>query len=98
MAKSHSTSNDTDATFVLLILAPLSELYGRMPVYNTCNVIFVICTILCALSQSMDMLMAFRLYSGFPGVATITYSGGAMALYALGPLSGPMSDQLRESS
>lgn len=108
-----STSN-TDATFVVsifilgfafgpLILAPLSEMYGRIPVYNTCNVLFVVFTILCAVAKNMDMLMAFRFLAGFAGVATITCGGGtivdmmppeqrgaAMAVWALGPLLGPV--------
>ncbi|KAH8585651.1 major facilitator superfamily domain-containing protein [Bisporella sp. PMI_857] len=113
LAEFNSDSN-TDATFVVsifvlgfafgpLLLAPLSELYGRLPVYHTCNVAFVICTVLCATAQNMDMLMAFRFLAGFAGVATITCGGGtivdmmppeqrggAMAIWSLGPLLGPI--------
>lgn len=113
MAEFNSTSNVT-ATFVVsifvlgfafgpLILAPLSELYGRVIVYNVCNVFFVLFTIGCALAQNMDMLLAFRFLAGFAGVATVTCGsgtvadlmptekrGGAMAMWALGPILGPI--------
>jgi len=109
----HTTSN-TEATFVVsifvlgfafgpIVLAPMSEIVGRMPVYNVCNVLFLLFTILCAVSKNMGMLMAFRFFAGFAGVATVTCGsgtivdmmptekrGGAMALWSLGPLLGPI--------
>lgn len=113
MAEFHSTSNIT-ATFVVsifvlgfafgpLVIAPLSEIYGRVIVYNVCNVFFIVFSAGCALSQNMSMLLAFRFLGGFAGVATITCGsgtvtdimptekrGGAMALWALGPILGPI--------
>lgn len=38
-----------------LLLALLSEMYGRIPVYNTCNVAFLVFTILSAEAKSSDL-------------------------------------------
>lgn len=113
MADFHTDSNLLAAfvvsVFVLgfafgpLLLAPLSEMYGRIRVYHVCNVFFLIFTILCAVSTNMSMLVAFRFFSGFAGVAVVTCGSGsiadvipkerrgrAMALWSLGPLLGPI--------
>jgi len=108
------TDNDLVATFVVsvyilgfaigpLFIAPMSEMYGRLPVYYVNNVLFIIFSVGCALSTSMDMLIAFRFLMGCAGVAPITIGGGtiadmmrveqragAMAIYAMGPLLGPV--------
>lgn len=86
-----------------LIIAPMSELYGRFMVYNVCNVLFVILTIACAVSNSMGMLIAFRILAGMAGAAPLTIGGGtiadifpteqragAMAIWSMGPLLGPV--------
>jgi multidrug resistance protein len=86
-----------------LLLAPLSEMYGRVPVYNVCNVFFVVFTVLCAEAKSMGMLVAVRFFAGFAGVAVITCGGGtiadlmeperrggAIAIWSVGPILGPV--------
>ena len=86
-----------------LIIAPMSEIYGRMPIYNICNVLFIIFNVACALSTSMGMLIAFRFLAGCAGASPLTLGGGtiadmfppeqragAMAIYSLGPLLGPI--------
>lgn len=86
-----------------LILAPLSEIYGRLPVYHINNVLFVIWQIACALSPNIGALMVFRFFAGIAGSCPLTIGGGsiadlflphqrgtAMALYSLGPLMGPV--------
>lgn len=86
-----------------LLISPLSEMYGRMPLYNVANFFFIIFTVACALSTSMGMLIAFRFLAGVAGIAPITIGGGtiadmivqqkrgaAMAVWALGPLLGPV--------
>ncbi|KAH5119513.1 hypothetical protein HBI49_024780 [Parastagonospora nodorum] len=109
----HETSN-VIAAFVVsvyilgfaigpLFIAPLSELYGRIYLYNVCNLLFVIFNVACALSKSMGMLIAFRLLAGCAGSAPLTIGGGtiadmfppeqragAMAIWSLGPLLGPV--------
>lgn len=62
-----------------LVIAPLSEMYGRVPIYNVCNVAFVAFTIACALATDMNMLIAFRFLAGCFGIAPITNGGGTIA-------------------
>lgn len=86
-----------------LIVAPLSEMYGRLPLYLICNIMFVIFTIACAVSSSMGMLIGFRFLQGCFGATPVTLGGGtiadlmpverrggAMAIWAMGPLIGPV--------
>ena len=47
-----------------LVIAPLSEMYGRVPIYNVCNVAFVGFTIGCAKAPGMSSLIAFRFLAG----------------------------------
>lgn len=81
----------------------MSEMYGRMPIYNICSCLFIVFNIGCALSKSMGMLIAFRLLAGCAGASPLTLGGGtiadmfppqqragAMAIYSMGPLLGPI--------
>ncbi|KAL8341072.1 hypothetical protein RB601_006936 [Gaeumannomyces tritici] len=107
------TDSSTFATFVVsifvlgfacgpLVLAPLSELYGRVPLYNTTNMLLVALTAACALAPSAPALLALRFLSGFVGVATITNGSGtiadlmprerrgrAVAVWSVGTVLGP---------
>ena len=47
-----------------LIIAPLSEVYGRYPVYNLANGLFIACTAAGALSQSTTLLIMARFFTG----------------------------------
>lgn len=86
-----------------LVIAPLSELYGRMPIYNVCNVLFTVFNVACAVAPSLASLIVFRLFAGLAGSCPLTIGagslsdmirqekrGGAMAAWALGPLLGPV--------
>ena len=86
-----------------VVIAPLSELYGRMPIYNISNVLFVVFSIACAKSTSIGMLIAFRFLGGCAGATPVTLGGGsiadmfpqdqragAMAIWSMGPLLGPV--------
>ena len=112
--KDFHEESTTFATFVVsifvlgfavgpLFLAPLSEIYGRVPIYNTCNVLFVAFTIMCATAQDSAMILACRFWSGVAGVASITCGSGtisdmipqdqrgrAVAIWSMGPLLGPV--------
>lgn len=107
-----NTTSPSLATFVVsvyilgfalgpLVVAPMSEMYGRLPVYHVCNVAFLCWTVGAALATSMDMLIGFRFLQGLFGVAVLTLGGGtiadlmepakrggAMAIWALGLLLG----------
>ncbi|KAI1503170.1 major facilitator superfamily domain-containing protein [Biscogniauxia marginata] len=112
MAEFHETSAIT-ATFLVsiyilgfafgpLIVAPLSEIYGRAPLYFWGNILFTLFTVGTALSNSIGMLLAFRLMMGLSGSVPVTIGSGsiadimpveqrgrAMSVWALGPLLGP---------
>lgn len=114
MTDFHST-NSTLGSFVTsiyllgfafgpLALAPLSELYGRLPLYNICNVLFLIFNIACAVAPNLGALLAFRLLAGLAGSCPVTIGAGsiadmvvleqrgrAMAGWVIGPLVGPVT-------
>lgn len=114
MMKDFHVTDSTLASFIVsiyilgyavgpLFIAPLSEIYGRMPVYHVCNIQFVIWNMACALAPNIGSLLAFRVLAGIAGSCPITIfagsiadvfiqeqRGGAMAICALGPLIGPV--------
>src|SRR3569833_1954369 len=47
-----------------LLIAPLSEMYGRYPLMNFCNSLFVACIILAAVSQSTTLFITARALTG----------------------------------
>lgn len=111
--KEFGNTSNTMATFVVSVfvlgfaagppvVAPLSEMYGRNPVYHATNIGFTIFNILCARADSMGALVAYRFCAGVAGVGSVTNGGGsisdmmpperrgaAMAIWAMGPLIGP---------
>ncbi|GAD96578.1 hypothetical protein NECHADRAFT_47622 [Paecilomyces variotii No. 5] len=107
------TTNETIETFVTsvyllgyvfgpLVVAPLSELYGRAIVYNICNFGFLIWNIASALANNLCALIIFRLLAGLAGSAPMTIGAGtiadmvplenrglAMMGWIMGPVLGP---------
>lgn len=86
-----------------LVIPSLSEMYGRLPIYHTCNFLFVAFIIAGSLSKTAGQFIAFRLLAGCAGAAPLTIGGGtladvndtencgfAFALFALGPVLGPV--------
>lgn len=86
-----------------LVIAPMSEIYGRVPVYHTCNVGFTVFMVACALAPSLSSLIGFRFVSGVFGSCPLTNGGGsiadmirqekralAMSAFSIGPLLGPI--------
>lgn len=86
-----------------LLLAPLSELYGRLPLYYTCNVVYFAFTAGCAFSTNISMFLAFRFFAGCAASGPMSIGGGtvadvtppeqrgkAMALFTMGPILGPV--------
>ncbi|KAK5266030.1 hypothetical protein LTR40_014453, partial [Exophiala xenobiotica] len=85
-----------------MFLGPLSELYGRVIILQSSNVVFLAFNLACGFAQSKQQLMAFRFLSGLGGSAPLAIGGGvlgdlfkpeergkAMGIYAMGPLLGP---------
>ncbi|KAK8061900.1 hypothetical protein PG994_008266, partial [Apiospora phragmitis] len=94
-----------------LILAPLSELYGRLIVYHGCNVGYIGFTFGCAFSTNVAMFLVFRFLAGTMASGPLSVGGGtvadlyppqlrgkAMSMFSLGPLLGPASSPPRSLS
>ncbi|KII94683.1 hypothetical protein PLICRDRAFT_33499 [Plicaturopsis crispa FD-325 SS-3] len=86
-----------------LILAPLSEMYGRTWVLHIGNILLIAFNLGCAFAPTTGALIGFRFLAGFAGSAPIAIGGGsigdlfserdrasAMAIYTVGPLIGPV--------
>jgi MFS family permease len=83
-----------------LLIAPLSEVFGRYPVMNAANCLFLTATILAALSQSTTLFIAARALTGLavasnvlnPAIVGDVFPsdkrGSAMSLIMLAPLLG----------
>ena len=85
-----------------LLVAPMSEVFGRSPVYHAANILFVVFSVASAVSSNAPMLIVFRFLNGM-AVASIILNpcivgdifvteqrGSAMALMGLAPLIGPV--------
>jgi len=62
-----------------LILAPLSETYGRKPVLLGGSIVFIIWNTGCGASQTISQILAFRLLSGFGACVADALAGGVLA-------------------
>lgn len=85
-----------------IIIAPLSEMYGRAILYKVCIVLFIIFNVACAVANSLGSLIVFRLLAGIAGSCPITLGtgsiadmvphekrAGAMGAYVIGAVLGP---------
>lgn len=97
-------------TFGPLVLAPLSELYGRAIIYSCCNFVFLVFNIACAVSNNIGSLIVFRFFAGIAASCPVTLGAGtiadmipverrglAMVVWIMGPLIGPTVGPLGES-
>ncbi|KAG7102127.1 Efflux pump vrtL like protein [Verticillium longisporum] len=84
------------------ILGPLSEIYGRVVVLQSANMVFLLFNTVCGFSTSKEQMLAFRFLSGLGGSAPQALGGGvlsdcwhkeergmATAIYSLAPFLGP---------
>jgi hypothetical protein len=62
-----------------VVIAPLSEMYGRLWLYHSCNLFFIVFTIAAAVSSNMGMFIAFRFLMGCFGGAPLVLGGGTIA-------------------
>ncbi|KAI1649142.1 MFS general substrate transporter [Daldinia loculata] len=85
-----------------LLLAPLSEVYGRKPILVTGTIVFLVWNTGCGTAATLGQMFAFRLLSGFGACAADAVTGGfisdlwdaeergkAFAIFMAGPLLGP---------
>jgi len=57
-----------------LILAPCSEVYGRIPVLQVANLLFLAFNIGCGFANSAGLMVAFRFIAGLGGSASLAVS------------------------
>lgn len=62
-----------------LVIAPMSELYGRVPVYHVCTFFFLVWTIACGVSTSLPMIIIMRFLAGLAGSCPLTIGSGTIA-------------------
>ena len=87
-----------------LFAGPLSEVFGRMPVYRVSSLLYLGFTAGCAQSTNVIEFLVFRLCTGLAAASYMSTGGGtiadllpkekrgaAMAMYTAGPLLGPVS-------
>lgn len=84
-----------------LFMGPLSEIYGRRPVYNLANLLFLLCIIAETQSKNVAMIIVFRCLGGVSTATTalnptivgdmfsVEERGRAQSLLSLMPLIGP---------
>ena len=83
-----------------LLIAPLSEIYGRYVVVNVANIGFILATVMAALCQSTELFIAARALTGLavmsnvlnPAIVGDVFAseerGSAMSLIMIAPLLG----------
>ncbi|KAA8909982.1 major facilitator superfamily domain-containing protein [Sphaerosporella brunnea] len=85
-----------------MILAPLSEFYGRRPIYLVSFTAFTLLLLPCALAPNIAVLIVFRFLTGMAGSAFLSVAGGTvgdmfsgvelgapMMVYTASPFIGP---------
>lgn len=85
-----------------VILAPLSEMYGRRPVYIVCMFVFMVLIIPCGIGSTLTEVLVVRFFGAVAGSAMVANSPGsvsdivtdeyralALSMWSIGPLNGP---------
>lgn len=85
-----------------LVLAPVSERYGRKPALLGGSAVFIIWNTACGLARTRDQMLVFRLFTGFGACVADAVAGGvlgdlwmpqqrgrAFAFFMIAPLLGP---------
>ena len=62
-----------------MVLAPFSEINGRYPVFVVTGILFVICQICCAVTQSYAGMLVARFFVGVGGSTFSTMVGGVVS-------------------
>ncbi|KAK4203543.1 major facilitator superfamily domain-containing protein [Triangularia verruculosa] len=81
-----------------VIVAPMSELYGRRPVYLVCLALFTVLIIPCGLADSLSDMIIVPMISNSPGtvvdISSEQYLALCMSLWSIAPLNGPVTGPL----
>ncbi|OCK73548.1 MFS transporter [Lepidopterella palustris CBS 459.81] len=74
-----------------MVLSPLSEFYGRRPIYIVSYSFFLIWLIPCAVAPNIATMLVSRFLDGLSGSAFLSVAGGTIGdLFARSELSAPM--------
>lgn len=86
-----------------VILAPLSEMYGRRPIYIIAMALFVVLILPCALAPNMAAILTTRFFGAFAAASMISNAPGtvndivveknralAFSIWSIGPMNGPV--------
>ncbi|KAI5267435.1 putative MFS multidrug transporter [Aureobasidium subglaciale] len=86
-----------------LLVAPLSEIYGRRPVYIVSMGLFTLLVIPCGLAENMEAILISRFFGAFSGAAMMVNAAGtvsdiissqyialAYSFWGIGPINGPV--------
>lgn len=74
-----------------MLLGPLSEFYGRRPIYLVSYAFFVIWLIPSAVAKNMATMLVARFFDGFAGSAFLSVSGGSVGdMFTRETLQAPM--------
>jgi MFS family permease len=85
-----------------LLIGPLSEVYGRLPIYHAANVTFIVFSAIAAESRSINMLIGCRFVLGLSVASTVLNPsivgdmfktenrGSAMAIMGMTPFIAPV--------
>ncbi|KAF2475553.1 MFS general substrate transporter [Lindgomyces ingoldianus] len=86
-----------------VLLAPLSEMYGRRPVYLIAVFMFVALIIPCGLAENLAAILITRFFGAIAGSAMISNAPGtvsdivsddyralAFSIWSIGPMNGPV--------
>lgn len=89
-------------SFGPFVLAPTSEIYGRVHVVQIANIFYIFWNFLCGFAQTKTQLQVFRFLAGIGGSATLGVGGGVLSdvwlphqrgrgvsVYSLAPVLGP---------
>ncbi|KAG5969616.1 hypothetical protein E4U58_001279 [Claviceps cyperi] len=87
-----------------LVVAPLSEVYGRQKVYMVCLLLWAVLIVPCGLAKSLTTIIVVRFIGAFFGAVMISNAPGtvvdvsnpdylarSLSLFALAPLNGPVT-------
>lgn len=90
-----------------VVLAPLSELYGRRPVYLVCQTAWMILVIPGGVANSLKTIITMRFFCAMFGAAMISNGPGTlvditrpevlalvMSIWSIAPLNGPVTGPL----
>lgn len=94
-----------------LILAPISETYGRKPVYTWAMFCFIILIIPCTVVNNITQIIVFRFFGAVAGSAMIAnapgtvgdiisdkYRATAFSIWSIGPMNGPVFGTSNDTS